>query len=255
MVELHYPKAETLEEWLYYSQLNQRDALRHGIEHYRRSEFCKGSLIWQLNDCWPVQSWAVIDSLGELKAAAYELTRLYASSVVSLELEGKRCRVWTVLDNTRTGIHAELVVEARSLSDGRLLQRWASPVGLAPGERKAALELDLSAFDAKKTLLSASFHGAVTARLLGEPKQTELVEPGLEASMVEGELVIASDVPVVDLFVWDEAGPLALAKNFVTLAQAGSVRLGPCSAPERLRARSLQGAHPLVLRAESLSRG
>jgi hypothetical protein len=77
----------------------------------------------------------------------------------------------------------------------------------------------------------------------------KLVEPKLEARMQGGELVITSDAPVVDLFVWDDAGPLGLSRNFVTLAEPGSVRLGACATPERLRARSLQGAHPLVLRA------
>ncbi|HWA73438.1 MAG TPA: hypothetical protein VG937_13930 [Polyangiaceae bacterium] len=249
LVELHYPKSETLEEWVYYSQLNQRDALRHGIEHYRRSEFCRGSLIWQLNDCWPVQSWAVIDSLGELKAAAYELCRLHAPALVSLERTGERTRVWTVLDNTRERVQAELVVEARSLKDGALLQRWAERVTLEPGERRAALELELGRFEPETTLLSLSFAGSVSARLLCEPKSVKLVEPRLEASIEAGELVITSDAPVLDLFVWDELEPLGLARNFVTLAAPGSVRLGPCAAPERLRARSLQGAHPLLLRA------
>jgi beta-mannosidase len=247
-VELHYPVSETLEEWLYFSQLNQRDALRHGIEHYRRSEFCKGSLIWQLNDCWPVQSWAVIDSAGELKAAAYELQRLYSSALVSLELSAGRCRAWTVLDNARAAVKSELVVEARSLADGRLLQRWSQSVELKPGERRVSLDLDTSAFDEATTLLSASFQGGVSFRLLCEPKQVKLVEPQLDATMHGGELVITSDAPVVDLFVWDDAGVLGLARNFVTLAQPGSVRLGPCTAPERLRARSLHGAHPLMLR-------
>jgi beta-mannosidase len=150
-VELHYPKAETLEEWVYFSQLNQRDALRHGIEHYRRSEFCKGSLIWQLNDCWPVQSWAVIDSLGELKAAAHELVRLYSSAMVSLDRKEQRIRVWTVLDNTQKALKAELVVEARSLADGRSLQRWSERVELAPGQRRVALELDVCAIDPPPT--------------------------------------------------------------------------------------------------------
>ncbi|MCC2672892.1 MAG: glycoside hydrolase family 2 immunoglobulin protein beta-sandwich, partial [Armatimonadetes bacterium] len=80
----HYPEPQTLEDWVYYSQLNQRDALRCGIEHYRRGEFCKGSLIWQFNDCWPVESWAVQDYRRLLKPAGYELARLYADRLVSL---------------------------------------------------------------------------------------------------------------------------------------------------------------------------
>src|SRR5690606_34867410 len=87
-VELHYPPAKNLREWTYTSQLNQRDALRHAIEHYRRSRFAAGSLIWQLNDCWPVQSWAVVDSTGTYKAAAYELRRLHAPLLAAVEWVG-----------------------------------------------------------------------------------------------------------------------------------------------------------------------
>ncbi|HEV8246040.1 MAG TPA: hypothetical protein VGP93_09745, partial [Polyangiaceae bacterium] len=87
-VFLHYPETSDLEDWTYYSQLNQRDALRAAIEHYRRSEFCQGSLIWQINDCWPVQSWAVIDSLGQPKAAFFELARLHAPGLLSLKRDG-----------------------------------------------------------------------------------------------------------------------------------------------------------------------
>ena len=45
-VELHYPAARDREEHAYDSQPNQRDALRFGIEHYRRAPGCRGSLIW-----------------------------------------------------------------------------------------------------------------------------------------------------------------------------------------------------------------
>ena len=33
-----------------------------GIEHFRRLRpHNMGTLVWQLNDCWPVQSWAWVD--------------------------------------------------------------------------------------------------------------------------------------------------------------------------------------------------
>ena len=37
----------------------QAEALKFGIEHFRRRKpHCSGTLVWQLNDCWPVLSWA-----------------------------------------------------------------------------------------------------------------------------------------------------------------------------------------------------
>jgi beta-mannosidase len=246
-VELHYPKSETLEDWLYYSQLNQRDALRHGIEHYRRSEFCKGSLIWQLNDCWPVQSWAVIDSAFELKAAAYELCRLHAPGMLSIERSEGVVRLWTVLDNASQSLSAEATLEARSLTDGKLLERWSAAVTLEPGARRVAVEANVKSFDPATTLIAASFAGTSSFRLLSEPKEACFSEPGLRVSIDAGQLVIASERPVVDLYFWDDSVELGLADNFITLPAAGTRRIALRSTPRSLRARSLAGKHAISL--------
>jgi beta-mannosidase len=247
-VELHYPPAKTLEEWSYFSQLNQRDALRHGIEHYRRSEFCKGTLIWQLNDCWPVQSWAVLDFDATYKAAAFELRRLYAPALATLVVAEGRARVTAVLDNAREPFRGEAVLEAHSLVDGKSLARLVANVELAPGERKRVLELDITGFPQDVTLVSASFAGTQTFRLLGEPKNACLSTPRLVASMVPGGVAIQSDVPVVDLFLWDREGSLELADNFVTLPAGGRALLRARGTPKSLAARSVAGTHDVALR-------
>jgi beta-mannosidase len=84
-VQLHFPEPQTLEDLVYYSQLNQAEALKCGIEHWRRLKGrCWGTLFWQLNDCWPVQSWSVVDSELEPKAAWYAAKRFYAPVLLSL---------------------------------------------------------------------------------------------------------------------------------------------------------------------------
>jgi beta-mannosidase len=243
LAELHYPPATDLAEWIYYSQLNQRDALRHGFEHYRCSEFCRGALLWQLNDCWPVQSWAVIDSEGEYKAAAYELRRLLAPLLVAIERDGSRVRLWITLDNAPDAAHGQAVLEARSLLDGQLLARHSSEFGASPGSRRIALEVELEGLELDETIVSGSFLGRETFQLLAEPKAARLVAPHLVAWSDAPGLVIQSDVPVVDLMVWDEGGQLRLYDNFVTLAAGGRTRLRTSGTPTQLRARSLQGVH------------
>lgn len=245
-VELHYPVACNLEEWSYFSQLNQRDALRHGIEHYRRSEFCKGSLIWQLNDCWPVQSWSVLDSEFQYKAAAYELRRLYAPALVSMSVDAGEARVWAVLDNAESSTEGRLSLEARSLADGRVLSSWYSAVRLEPGTRKLALAVSLSELEGHSSaiMLVASWLGSTTHRLLVEPKDVCLAEPRIVAHVSDGGIELESDVPIIDLFLWDPAGELRFDDNFVTLPAAGAVRLRTRGrAPTKLQARSLRGAH------------
>jgi beta-mannosidase len=246
-VELHYPPAANLEEWIYTSQLNQRDALRFGIEHYRRSEFCKGTLIWQFNDCWPVQSWAVVDCEGQYKAAAYELRRLYAPLLVSLVRRDAEADLWVVLDNTRAPIVGQAVIEAWSLSDGMLLGRWDTSLAVTPGERRAVLSAQVSSFDPFRTLLSASFSGASTVALLCEPKQLELMQPRLKVTAADGTLHLESDVPVVDLYLEDEGGQLEFGDNYITLPAGGAIDIRARGRAQALRGRSVRGRHRVEL--------
>jgi beta-mannosidase len=250
LVELHYPPARDLEEWAYFSQLDQRDALRHGVEHWRRSALCRGALVWQLNDCWPVQSWAVVDVQGEWKCAAFELRRLYAPALASLELSPGAARLWTVLHDALAPVRGPAALTAHSTLDGCVLGTWEAEVELAPGERRLAIEADLSGLDPPTTLLAATFAGTRTWRLLAEPKEARLAVPELGARLEQDHLVVRTSAPVVDLFLWDTGGGLALGENFVTLPAAGEVVL-PASGTLRgeLSARSLAGRHPVRTRA------
>lgn len=251
MVEEHYPSADSIEEWLYTSQLNQRDALRFGIEHFRRSEFCRGTLIWQLNDCWPAQSWAVIDSENHYKAAAYELRRLYAPLLLSIQRTGAFAELWAVFDNSTEAIRGDALLEARSLTDGALLGRFtAADVQLAPGDRRPLLQVELAGLDPQSTLLVARFSEATALTLLTEPKQVRLREPRLRIRSIPEGLQLETDAPIVDLFVWDDAGQFQPQDNFVTLPEPGTLVLRGQGQPRSISARSLWGRHPTVSQTE-----
>lgn len=74
---------------LYASQLLQADAIRYGVEHFRRNRGrCMGTIYWQLNDCWPVASWASIDYYGRWKALHYYAKRFFAPVMLSCMEEG-----------------------------------------------------------------------------------------------------------------------------------------------------------------------
>lgn len=77
------------ETLLYASQLLQAEAIRYGVEHWRRNRGrCMGAVYWQLNDCWPVASWASIDYFGRWKALHYAARRFFAPVLLSCEEEG-----------------------------------------------------------------------------------------------------------------------------------------------------------------------
>lgn len=74
---------------LYASQLLQAEAMRYGVEHFRRNRGrCMGTIIWQLNDCWPTASWSMIDYEGRWKAVQYYAKRFFAPLMISCDEEG-----------------------------------------------------------------------------------------------------------------------------------------------------------------------
>ena len=83
-----YPK--DFDSLLYASQLLQAEAIRYGVEHFRRYRGrCMGAVVWQLNDIWPVASWASIDYYGRWKALHYAECKMFAPVLVSCEETGE----------------------------------------------------------------------------------------------------------------------------------------------------------------------
>lgn len=72
-------------DWHWATQLNQARAVRHAVEHYRAWwPRTAGWIVWQLNDCWPVTSWAAVDSAERPKPLWYALRAAGAPRTVFL---------------------------------------------------------------------------------------------------------------------------------------------------------------------------
>lgn len=75
--------------WHYLMQVNQARAIAAGIEHWRSHwPVCAGTVLWQLNDCWPVTSWSAVDGDGRPKPLYHELRRLYADRLLTVREQG-----------------------------------------------------------------------------------------------------------------------------------------------------------------------
>ena len=86
---------------LWLSQMLQGLAMKYAVEHWRRNmPRCMGALYWQLNDCWPVASWASIDSLGRWKALQYMAKQFNAPVLVSgvEDLKGEKVEMFVTSD-------------------------------------------------------------------------------------------------------------------------------------------------------------
>jgi beta-mannosidase len=105
---------DTLAAEVYATQFVQAEAMRHAYEAFRRrwqtpgARACGGALVWQLNDCWPVTSWAVIDSDGRPKPAWHTIRRAMAPLACAVRRDDAGVSAWAV-----NGTDAVLTVQAR----------------------------------------------------------------------------------------------------------------------------------------------
>ncbi len=77
---------EDFADWLYLTQLNQARAVGLGVEWFRSlAPRCMGALYWQLNDCWPVTSWAAVDGYGYKKPLWYATKRFFADQLMTFQ--------------------------------------------------------------------------------------------------------------------------------------------------------------------------
>ncbi|THW14937.1 putative beta-mannosidase [Aureobasidium pullulans] len=79
----------SLEAYIHLTQLSQSDAMMYGYRGWRQQwgqkRRCGGALVWQLNDCWPVTSWAIIDYFQRKKPAYYAMRRVLAPIAVAVK--------------------------------------------------------------------------------------------------------------------------------------------------------------------------
>ena len=94
-----YWQPKDFASFVYLSQVQQAEIIKIGAEHLRRQRpRTMGSLYWQLNDCWPVASWASIDYYGRWKALHYYARRFYDDVLISPFSHDDKVDVYVVSD-------------------------------------------------------------------------------------------------------------------------------------------------------------
>lgn len=121
-LESEYTKPNDFRELLYAGQLMQGDAMKTAVEAHRRDKgYCWGTLIWQINDCWPVASWSTRDWYGRWKAAHYMIRKAMDDVLVSpIEKDG-RLQVWIVNDRLK-GVKGTLTLSIMDMRGKSLYQ-------------------------------------------------------------------------------------------------------------------------------------
>lgn len=204
----------SLSELVYASQLLQAQAMQYGVEHWRRNrneERCMGAVVWQLNDCWPVASWASIDYFGRWKALHYYEKRFFAPVLISCHEEG------ILSQNTNVNAEPFDLKKTAQLNVSNETRRPFTGKALWSLRRPDASVIQSGSFDVEVSPMSAQwlpkqdFSGEATydcyysyqllddvGGLVGEgsvlfcaPKHFHFADPQLEA-WVEGDEIVVS---------------------------------------------------------------
>src|SRR5580692_4289543 len=118
-----YRQPKDFASFVYLSQVQQAEIIKIGAEHLRRQKpRVMGSLYWQLNDCWPVASWASIDYYGRWKALHYYARRFYDDVLISPFLHDDKIDVYVVSDKLQP-LSATIHMHLLDFSGNSLLEQ------------------------------------------------------------------------------------------------------------------------------------
>ena len=177
----HFPIPETLDDWHFLTQLNQVRALKLGVEWFRaHSGRCMGTLYWQLNDCWPVTSWAAVDGYGRKKLLWYATRHFYADRLLTIQPHGDALFVHLVND-TDEAWETSVTVQRRAFS-GEVRAETAEAVQVEPRSRvRVRLEPPLAQPDEPTAeLLTAESDGQSAFWYFARDKDLHYPNPSLK---------------------------------------------------------------------------
>src|SRR5690606_11438809 len=130
-LEAHLPAPRDFDDWHFLTQVNQARAVAVGIEHFRSlAPRCMGAIMWQLNDCWPVTSWAAVDGYGRRKPLWYALLRVFADRLITVRPRDGGLVV-AVINDSASAWAGQLEVARRSI-DGQPRAKTKVPFEVTP---------------------------------------------------------------------------------------------------------------------------
>ncbi|MDP9027787.1 MAG: glycoside hydrolase family 2 protein, partial [Actinomycetota bacterium] len=240
----HLPLPNTMPEWNWAMGLNQALAIRTAIEWFRSLQpHNMGAIVWQLNDCWPVVSWAAVDGYGRKKPLWYALRAAYAPRLITVQPEGDGLEV-AVVNDTGVAWQGPLRVTRRAF-DGAVLAESTTELDVA-ARHAVRVRVDPSVAtpgSAASEFVVAEFGDERGLWFFAELRDSELPEAELsaEAHRVDGgvEVVVTAHALVRELaLLADVAAPDAEVDDMLVTLLPGeravfTVRTASDVDPER----------------------
>ena len=83
MLARYFPEPKNFASRLYLSQVQQALAIETAVAYWRSLwPRCRGAIVWQLNDWWPVASWSSIEYDGRWKPLHYAMKRFFQPGIL-----------------------------------------------------------------------------------------------------------------------------------------------------------------------------
>ncbi len=226
-----------LDTLIYASQLLQAEAIRYGVEHFRRNRGrCMGTVYWQLNDCWPVASWSSIDYYGRWKALHYYAKRFFAPLMISCEEESLLTQTMNVNAEpfeVKKSIHLSVANETMGEKYGTVMWQLRSNDGSVIREESEEVsvdamsskwldtvelpEADLYANYVSYQLISTDEVISQGTVLFCPPKHFKFVDPKLAVRLEGDEIVVTSSAYAKSVEIRNDNDDLILSDNFFDL--------------------------------------
>lgn len=141
----HLPLPNDMDDWHWAMSLNQAVAVRTAIEWWRSlAPYNTGTVTWQLNDCWPVTSWAAVDGDGRRKPLLFALRAANAPRLATIQ-PGAEGLTLAATNDTDEDWRAEFAITRRSFEGAPLAEQTWSVVVPARGIERVALAADVAA--------------------------------------------------------------------------------------------------------------
>ena len=144
MFTRYFRMPEGFGSFVYLSQVQQGLAIKTAVEHWRHLRpICMGTIYWQLNDNWPVASWASLEYGGKWKLLHYMAKRFFATTIVSaFQRDDGTVEVWVTNDGL-TKQPGEVTIRVIDFA-GKQLHSEKLSVAIAPESAKLVKTLTVS---------------------------------------------------------------------------------------------------------------
>jgi beta-mannosidase len=175
----HLPEPRDFDDWHFLTQLNQARAVAFGIEHFRSLRpLCQGTIMWQLNDCWPVTSWAAVDGDGRKKPLWHAMRDAYADRLLTFQ--------------PRTGSPLEAGGPLTEIEPGAVVPPQGAPALVAANDSRT--EWQLATTVTRRDL---------TGRVLASVELTAAVAPGENVTLTLPEELSTPGDPTTEFLSTD----------------------------------------------------